>query len=252
MLLLLLLFSPLLSPLRSDPIYVYYSVLWCYEMSSHFSVKINVWITHNPPSLCVSFSLQIKRPAHPCVRHRRAQVSFQYTVCNCDEIDVNKRWIRMCFIFFVQTSSKKEKWEKNQLSTASKLKLHSELASVVACKSEYFCKYINCPTKKKRQPLYRCGDKEKRFNWLHPIARNIKLLSDGAAVQPAVEAKQSHRWWRIFGSMNTLGNRGEREKNAKPKFASLDINNLYRTSRVSEPYTSTVVCECVECSRVSF
>lgn len=130
------------------PIYVYYSVLWCYEMSSHFSVKINVWITHNPPSLCVSFSLQIKRPAHPCVRHRRAQVSFQYTVCNCDEIDVNKRWIRMCFIFFVQTSSKKEKWEKNQLSTASKLKLHSELASVVACKSEYFCKYINCPTKK--------------------------------------------------------------------------------------------------------
>lgn len=44
---------------------------------------------------------------------------------------------------------------------------------------------------------------------------------------------KSYCWWRIFGSMNTLGNRGEREKNAKPKFSTLDINNLYRTSRVS-------------------
>lgn len=41
-------------------------------------------------------------------------------------------------------------------------------------------------------------------------------------------------WWSIFGSMSTLGgNRGERDKNAKPKFQQLDINSLYRSSRVS-------------------
>lgn len=38
--------------------------------------------------------------------------------------------------------------------------------------------------------------------------------------------------------MSTLGgNRGEREKNAKPKFQQLDINSLYRSSRVSNCFS---------------
>lgn len=39
--------------------------------------------------------------------------------------------------------------------------------------------------------------------------------------------------------MSTLGgNKGERERNPnKPKFAALDINSLYRTSRVSNKNT---------------
>lgn len=47
----------------------------------------------------------------------------------------------------------------------------------------------------------------------------------------ARQASTLFRWWRFSGSMNALGGtRGER--NAKPKFAALDINKLYSTSRV--------------------